>query len=569
MMKILGREIAFFFLTLPLVMYVGSIASFVVGYHITALPFVLAIVAGLAVLNRRDIAPRTKIVSSVVALAGLALTMAVAAFLYDYSCDGQNYHAATIKLLEGGWNPFYMPDISALQSYGISGGLWTAHYARAMEITEACVVALTGNLESGKAVNLWLWIALAGLCWDFLGTFERLRNGGTRILLTAVCAGNPVVINQLMTYYIDYACYTCILIGLICIYQLCVRRKKGFMGPLLLLGFFVPGIKFNIAFWFVFILLAFALLVYGLTKVFPGKLIRNMTVAVAAGFAVGGFNPYVTNLISHGNPLYPLMGEGKVDIMSNQIPESISGKTRIRQVVVSLVANPNNERRQEHEVRFDMLSKHELIANGMVDTRLGGFGIFFFEALCLLVLTFAFMDRNRVWKAVLASVLFLFLCLFLLPSGWWARYVPFFYIVVCLLAGYILCASNARAQRAGAYVATFLLLVDSLCSLSVISAFCLDQKMTEDYIVEQVGRNREEQIYVNTESVLLCDKLERTGADIVFNRKHVSAGYSFVLINLSVKVSLGVDAFPEDAMPWLMRKVGIFRLKGEPVEDEE
>lgn len=563
------RKIGFFFLMLPLTMYVLIVVSFAIGYYLTAIPIIAAFLLCFLIINTGKEAIKTKIVCTAVILTIAVLTIITASCLYDHSWDGQVYHAATIKLLHDGWNPFYKPILSSADMpYLISSNIWVSHYAKGVETVEAGIVALTGNLESGKALNLWLLISLACLCWDFLDNFEKLRNKTTRILLTAVCICNPVLINQLMTYYIDYTCYTFIVIGIISIYQLCIREDKSFMWLLLLMGFFVPAIKFNIAFWFVFILLAFVGLIYILKKKFEFKLIRNMALTIAAGFIIGAFNPYVTNFYKKGNPLYPLLGEEKIDIMTNQTPDVIVGKNRIYQVHYSLLANPYNEMKQEHDVNFFQLDKYNFLSNGSTDTRLGGFGVFFFEALCILLVAFFFMKKDKWWKIILVSIIFLYLCLFLLPSGFWARYVPFFYIVVCLLSGYILYASKSKILYITAQAAMFLLLIDGFISIACIGYGSLSKTIKDKYVIDVMKVTETTPVYVNTWSVLFCDKLEHEKCPVEINTHDTTTDFLNLPHGVLLNTSLNINDFKKVEMPWLMR-TGLFNFKVENIKDDE
>ena len=560
------RKIGFFFLMLPLTMYVLIVVSFAIGYYLTAIPIIAAFVLCFLIINTGKETIKTKILSTAIILTMVVLTIITASYFYDYSCDGQWYHAATIKLLHDGWNPFYKPILSSADMpYLISSSnIWTSHYAKSVETVEAGIVALTDNLESGKALNLWLLISLACLCWDFWDNFEKLRNKTTRILLTTVCICNPVLINQLMTHYIDYTGYTFIVIGIISIYQLCIREDKAFMWLLLLMGFFVPAIKFNIAFWFVFILLAFVGLIYILKRKFEFKLIRNMALAIAAGFIIGGFNPYVTNFYTKGNPLYPLLGKEKIDIMTDQTPDVIVGKNRIYQVHYSLLANPYNEMKQEHDVNFFQLDKHNFFRSAATDTRLGGFGVFFFEALCILLVAFFFMKKDKWWKIILASIIFLYLCLFLLPSGFWAKYVQFFYIVVCLLSGYILYASKAKIPHIAAYAAMFLLLIDGFISIAGIGYASLYETIKDKYVIDVMKVTETTPIYVNTYSVLFCDKLEHEKCPVEINIHDTTADF-ISISGVGIRwfnTSLSINDFEKVEMPWCIR-TGLFNFKVE------
>ena len=56
-----------------------------------------------------------------------------------------------------------------------------------------------------------------------------------------------------------------------------------------------------------------------------------------------GFNPYVTNTINNGNPLYPLAGKDKIDIMTPNTPASFRYDGQFEKLIKSLLAMPTQE----------------------------------------------------------------------------------------------------------------------------------------------------------------------------------------------------------------------------------
>ena len=96
-----------------------------------------------------------------VAVWGVALWLA--GCTYDYSVDGVSYHQDAVYAFFRGCNFYLHPtecgDVT----------LWTRHYAKGMEMMQACVMAMTGNIESGRAVNLVLATATGLLLWHASG----------------------------------------------------------------------------------------------------------------------------------------------------------------------------------------------------------------------------------------------------------------------------------------------------------------------------------------------------------------------------------------------------------------
>ena len=77
-------------------------------------------------------------------------------------------------------------------------------------------------------------------------------------------------------------------------------------------------------------------------------------------------------------------------------------------------------------------------AGSFTDNRIGGFGSLFIEILTISIIymTYAF-KKNIHYFCSIGIMIFLYFSLFLLPASWWARYVPFFYLFVCIPIVYI------------------------------------------------------------------------------------------------------------------------------------
>lgn len=49
---------------------------------------------------------------------------------------------------------------------------------------------------------------------------------------------------------------------------------------------------------------------------------------------------YVINLVNYGNPVYPLLGRSRIEVVSNNLPENLKRKTKIYNHFVSLFGYP-------------------------------------------------------------------------------------------------------------------------------------------------------------------------------------------------------------------------------------
>ena len=113
---------------------------------------------------RRGKPSRRFLMTILMAVIVMALSMWISSVIYDYSADGQWYHMPAAYALSHGWNPVYVHH-NPIIAEAHHANLWIDHYSKGMETLAATVIALTGNVELGKAVNMIM--LLATLCLSF------------------------------------------------------------------------------------------------------------------------------------------------------------------------------------------------------------------------------------------------------------------------------------------------------------------------------------------------------------------------------------------------------------------
>lgn len=546
----------------PLCMFILETLSFVVGWHITIWPFILAFfgLLGYETWCIQDKTARVKypvVVTSMVALCVFLMT-----FFYDTSFDGQWYHSAVILLQQQGWNPFYDPIITAeTEPFGGDTHIWISHYAKGMETIESGIVVLTGNLESGKSLNIMLVLAMGGYVYCFLNHILPLRKKWLHIVITLLFVLNPVVINQMFTHYIDFACYVFVVIGCILLYDIIILKNQRSMMTLLLTCFFVPTIKMNIVFWVIIDMLLFMFIICVRNRQFYRGW-QKMAVAVLLGFLVGGFNPYVTNIYLKGNVLYPLDGSAREVVEKNSMPDMMWGKNRFYQANYSLVVNPYNHDAQRHgETNVFSISKEDVMDSAVYDVRLGGFGIFFFEAILFLLILFFSLPKSSNWKFVGGGICFLYMSLFILPSGSSARYVPFFYLLPLLII--VLALSEEYMKKYQSIILSIsatLISLNAIISFTGVSAMVVQQKMQCDYIVKEL-KGYGQKVYVRSKSCQLYSKLEKANIDFTIEKPEGKLLYKIDMVGCDPIIDAPISIFQVDEQPMLMKKIPMFQLK--------
>lgn len=370
----------------------------------------------------------------------IAVSFFVALLVLDYSYDGQWYHQEMIWQLANGWNPFkehHAPKLDILTGATV----WVNHYGKGLETVQAAIYNLTGIIEISKAVNFILVIAAGLLFFTFLQRSFNSFSTQKQVFFTILFLLCPIVLRQAFTFLIDWALYVLLIILIPALITYGKNQSRTALLTIAAVVMLAASIKFNFLFWCGFAVLCY--MVHWLHAKKYQTLRKVLITCVMSGITAVAFvnyNPYVSNTIDHKHPLYPLMGEGKKDIMSNNMPIYLRGKSQISQVLISLFAHPNVF--LEWRGTAFHVSKFHFIGVKSADSRIGGFGGFFSWALLISIGFLAasairgkdmFRNKQRLPYSIFAGILFL--ALFILPSGWWARYVPFFYcfpLIICL-----------------------------------------------------------------------------------------------------------------------------------------
>lgn len=397
-----------------------------VSWWIVVLGFVLAEYVLL-----RNCTRKCFILSTGINIVVWIISLLVCSYIYDYSCDGIGYHQITIYFFADGWNPVW----GGYDTTHLS--LWSKHYAKALELISACIFKLTGDLETGKAVNLLLASATFFICFCWLNTLKPEMSRRNRLILSLLVIGNPIWICQALTYYIDYALYFYLILTIVFSVEICRNRNLvinylGLSGVIIL----AIGTKFN--HFFIEGIAVLAILVWGFfsgQKQAVRKLFWVSLIAAFLGVMVFSFHPYITNWTSHGSPFYPLLGDGAFDIMTCNTP--------------SLYLNHN---------RFEnfFLSIYGAVSVTVYDSRISGFGFVFMALfiICVAVLICSEIQRRK-FSIIGYMSLLIFLSCFFFEQSWWARYNPQLWMIVPL-AYYSILTVKVRGRRLGLCVVRLL-----------------------------------------------------------------------------------------------------------------
>lgn len=408
----------------------------------------------------------------------------VAAAFYDISWDGMAYHQEAIIHLAEGWNPFYQ----GLDDK-VAHAVWIRHYPKAAWIFSAASYLVTGDIESGKAYQLLLgWAA-------FLLVFSaalRIRQLSIpfALLISIVAVTNPVAIYQSLGFYVDGA-MSSLLTAMVALSVLILFRPSVFFAVFLgAIGILAINLKFTGIPYFSIIGIGL-LGIAAMSKNFMAARLAIFSIVggVILGAAVIGYDPYVTNTITHGHPFFPLRGENAIDIMSHVTPRPLLHMGRIEKLAFSLFHESSNDLNPTSNLKFPLtLASREIGAFTGSETRLGGWGPLFGGILILGIVAFigllALHKQRQVGWLTSAAVTVLIASVVLNPEAWWARYTPQLWLVPLVLSVALLSHRTKPARIAGLAIGLLMLVNSSL----VAKAYFQSNYRTSGRIYTEISR---------------------------------------------------------------------------------
>ncbi|MAL77698.1 MAG: hypothetical protein CMN55_01065 [Sneathiella sp.] len=393
---------------------------------------------------------------------------------YDPGFDGYAYHLSAIWDIGAGWNPFLKPHAN----------IWADSYPNGYWVLQSYIVSLTGILLSGQVLT----IGLAALL--FLQAFSFYQSHGPNVMpripalpaliFAGLLAGNPVVIGQFLTHYVDAPLYLLgISLALFLLGNLLTGERLSLLAALACIILMVN--TKTAALYYVPLIVFAALLADLVFKKSSGNLIartlnwiKNRGLLYGGTFIIAvvviGYKPYVTNVVDHGQLLYPAVGS----IMKGNEPANVvplSPPMKFFYGVFGRTAHSDWPIDAPVELKIPgtfQLDEFKLLR---FDTRRGGFGPFFSLAFITAIAAYAIARmtarRNgKAWPrtadslAVTAGVLLGASMFF--PESWWARYVPYVWAVPVLLVTASLALTRPGALRLCARVLALITLL-ALC----------------------------------------------------------------------------------------------------------
>ena len=450
------------FLLLTMVIAIGMIGFFfqipIGGYTLVIALLLLAI--PMALRDRRLLG------MLVLVLILLAIWCLICQHMFDHSFDGMYYHKQAIITLKEGWIPLQgsSADADIFATY-LDEALWLDNYPKGIWIFSAVIYSITNLLETAKAVNLLFFLPVFLLGYDVLRTAYGYSCRKS-LIFSLLIGMNPVFLCQLFTSYNDIAVGSLIIIAAL----LCFKIYHGCATVTTYLLCFCTAaiscaVKFTAPFYVGLVFLVYGVC-YGFSVSWDFSKLWRPILTLACGFLIGtcllGFDPYVKHLAQGQHMLYPVMGEGKYDIMNVNPPKTFDQKNNIERLALSLISQTNNDISEAPKPKIPFyIDPSELQNLEAADNRIGGFGVWFSGILILsAVFLFIAVIHRTKWRTctLIGLLLFTGFALFM-PQTWWARYASYIYYIPIFILFYI---SDDKQWQWKVWVMCALIAVNSL-----------------------------------------------------------------------------------------------------------
>lgn len=489
---------------------------------------VLAILE-LFFIKKDDI--KTILISALLFVLIFISSCLISGHIYDSSADGNGYHKVAVGLLKNGWNPIYDSQEEYIKKLNLNTkeNVWVEHYPKATWIYGASVYSLTDNIETAKSFNLMTLIALFFVIAYLI---NKYYNKHIIAFLLAISACTfPIIWQQMFCLYLD-GLMGLILLLLLIFFYLFVKNdtNKEYFITSAALMIIIINIKFTGLFYAGIFCLGY-FIYYIITKIKNQEKVKlvkttlSFSIVVLIAVLIVGSNSYVKNLITEHNPLYPIIGKDKIDIITPQQPEMFADLSPIEKNFYSIFsftanyATAFNPGTPELKIPFTVNKELE-IYNIVEDTRVGGFGLYFsgifiIALIIILISIIYFIKKKNYSKLIFIGIPFTITILLMLFFGesWWARYSPQTYFLVLAAIFLLLTSNNKKCLIIG-----FLLVLLCCYNSTIIVKQMINSKIP---ISGQIRENLE-----NLENKNVT--IEKGGyVGVLFNLKDYNIKFSF------------------------------------------
>ena len=502
---------------------------FLVGVPIQSVTVPLAIISAILITVYTGELPTHQVIRLVISTVSIVFVCAViSTYVYDFSFDGNTYHKTTIGMLKNGWNPVYESfENAALTSKIIPDDyewpIWYDHYPKASWIIGAAFYRLSGNIETGKCMNMLMCVAVFLMLAGRLEQYQILGRI-TRIVFASVSVITPVTLPQIQSYYNDGMMQMLIYAALVSLVNLSLAKEKNQCKQDWLCLFAVIHIALNIkysglifmglycgGFYFYWVIRHICS-----DKKIDLQSIWKITafycITVGSAICFTGSTSYMRNLIQHKNLLYTMVGTDKIEIITSMLPDEYARKPYIIQFLMSLFSRAANisagsEMSPELKIPFTF-NRAEWETGSLFDLRIGAWGILFsgifLISVCVIVVMLVSLHRNKkndrcVFDLVVLVISLTVVQVLFVPGLAWARYYSHLFLLPMMASGFLL----YNRQNKGCLIIGHLLIVIMLLNVGNFAYYSVGRiNQSQDIrheleALSNISRKQEVAIHLN------------------------------------------------------------------------
>lgn len=396
----------------------------------------ISAVTGYLLLRNRGVANSEKWMP-VTLFFLLGASLALSAFFFDLSWDGEWYHQTAIINIARNWNPIADP----MRNFTPHNVLWLRHYPKGPWYFAAAVLATTHHIEWGKAIN---WLALSAA---FFAVIATCLDAGMRwryaLGIAFVVAINPVVMSELTTFLVDAVMISFLVVAAASLFT-CLHRPSV---PALVAGMAGAIVTVNAKFtglvYLCFLLAAGALWCVIRRRAWWPQFALAAATALVLSACVWGYNPYLTNIYYRHQPFYPMLGSAQYPSLAQsnkdgneryETPKNMRGRSLPVRFFYATFGRPGNQPYtigKNASLMWPFAAvPADLYAYKYHETRVSGFGPFFSGCLIMAFILGIWMMRTLPshWLLVLMA-LTIVASLSVSRHLWWPRYGPQFWLL--------------------------------------------------------------------------------------------------------------------------------------------
>ncbi|MBC7381609.1 MAG: hypothetical protein H7296_01295 [Bacteroidia bacterium] len=364
------------------------------------------------------------------ALILFVLTIIFCQNFYDTSFDGNWYHMDAVYNLAGGWSPVYeqlRPEQTSFCEKYLN------HFPKLSWIYGASVYVFTDNLEAGKSATFLL--SIASLCvWQYAAQKALKIPAFPAWIFALIIASNPVQMLNMLSFYTDGQLAAAYSIAIAFFILFTGDRSKVNLLLTLFTLAILANFKFTSAIYAGMLSLALFIFCWQQQFIQLKKLVFIFFAWTVFTYSVIGFNPYITNTMYNGNPLYPL-SESSTSVFSRQAiyPANFLEMNWVEKFLSGIFAEPTWARNPDISYVKNLFHQTNLHSYTGGMPELAGFGPMIPEVLVILFPLFlaaCFLIPLKVLKPVLILMGVIALTILINPEAWILRYVPQFWLFI-------------------------------------------------------------------------------------------------------------------------------------------